>query len=594
MILISWFGVLRDFTSLDVAGLLAALLGGLPLFREAYLDLKAGSITSEVAMTVGMVAALSIGEFVSAAVIAFFMLIAEFLDEFTISKSRSAIRELIDTSPKKAVVRRNNAEEEVDIGEVKPDDVVIVKSGERVPVDGIVVAGQASVNQAPITGESMPVEKGVGDEVFTGTINELGLIQVKTTKVGVDTILSRIVELVEEAELSKAPIEKVADRFATYFVPIVLVVALLTFMITKNINSSIAVVVVACPCAIALATPLAVVASVGKAAKKGIIIKGGIYLEELGQVDTVVMDKTGTLTTGEPRVTGIKGFDAHDEREILTFAAIAEEHSEHPMARSILEAAEEYDIEIPEHQECQVIRGKGIIATCKDQTLIIGNRELLREKSIDIPTHVENYVAHEEKDGKTAMLVAHDDGVCGVISVSDNLREDAIRAIEELNGRDVKLVMLTGDNPRTALAIAKQVGIGEVFAEMLPEGKVDVVRKLVEAGRRVVMVGDGINDAPALAQASVGIAMGVAGTDAAVEAADVALMTDDLTKISEAIDIGDRAFRVIKQNITASIIFNITGVALASMGFLSPTMAAVAHALPDFILFLNSSRLIRG
>ena len=593
MILISWFGVLRSFISLDIAGLLAALFGVLPIFRRAYLDLKAKSITAEVAMTIGMIAALSIGEFLSAAVIAFFMLIAEFLDKITIRKGRSAIRGLIEISPKKAVVKQNDVEMEVDIGEVKQGDIVIVKSGERIPVDGIVVAGQASVNQAPITGESMPVEKEVSDEVFTGTINELGLIQIKTTKVGTDTTLARIIELVEEAERSKAPIQKVADHFATYFVPLVLVAAFITFMITRNVNSSIAVVVVACPCAVALATPLAIVASVGKAAKRGIIIKGGIYLEELGKVDTVVMDKTGTLTIGEPKVTSIKGFDAHDEREIITLAAIAERHSEHHLAKAILGTAKDYGIDVSEHQECQVIRGKGVIATCNGQTLVMGSRELLKDRGIDIPAHIEGYMLCEEEDGKTAMLVAHDDKVCGVVSVSDTLREDAVRALEELKDRGIRLIMLTGDNPRTAQAIAKKVGISEVFAEMLPKGKVDVVRKLVEGGRKVVMVGDGINDAPALAQASIGIAMGAAGTDAAIEAADVALMTDDLTKIPEAIKIGEQAFKVIKQNIAASIVFNIVGVTLASMGLLSPTMAAVTHALPDFILFLNSSRLIR-
>jgi heavy metal translocating P-type ATPase len=592
MILISWFKVLRSFIPLDIAGLIAALFGGLPLFRRAYLDLKARSITADVAMTVGMIAALSIGEFLSAAVIAFFMLIAEFLNEFTVRAGRSAIRGLIEISPKKAVVKRNDVEVKVDISEVKKGDIVIVKPGERIPVDGIIVAGQASVNQAPITGESMPVEKDVGDEVFTGTINELGLIQVKTTKIGTDTTLARIIELVEEAQSSKAPIQKVADRFATYFVPLVLAVASLTFVVTRNIMSSIAVVVVACPCAVALATPLAVVASVGKAAKRGIIIKGGIYLEELGRVDTVVMDKTGTLTIGEPRVTDIKGFDAHDEREILTLAAIAEEHSEHTLARAILETAKNYGIEIPEHQECQVIRGKGVIVICDDRTLILGNRDLLKDSNIDIPAQIESYMLHEEENGKTAMLVAHDDKVCGVISVSDTLREDAVRSIKELNDKGVRLIMLTGDNPRTAQAIAKQAGINEVFAEMLPEGKVDVVRRLVESGRKVVMVGDGINDAPALAQASIGIAMGAAGTDAAIEAADVALTTDDLTRIPEAIKIGDQAFKVIKQNIATSIVFNIVGVTLASMGLLSPTMAAAAHALPDLILFINSSRLI--
>ncbi len=592
MILVSWSEALRPFVSLDIVGLVVALFGGLPLFKRAYLDLKAKSITAEVAMTMGMIAALSIGEFLSAAVIAFFMLIAEFLDKFIISKGRSAIRGLIEISPKKAVVKRNAVEVEIGTSEVKQDDVVIVKSGERIPVDGIVVAGHASVNQATITGESMPMEKEVGDEVFTGTINELGLIEVRTTKIGKDTTLARIIELVEEAERSKAPIQKAADRFATYFVPLVLVVAFLTFMITRNINSSIAVAVVACPCAVALATPLAIVASVGRAARKGIIVKGGIYLEELGRVDTVVMDKTGTLTIGKPRVTDVKGFDAHNEREILTLAAIAEKHSGHPLAGAILETAKDHQIEIPEHEECHVIRGKGVVVTCNNQTLTIGNRELLRDRDVDIPADVEDYMLHEEEEGKTAMLVAHDNNVCGVISVSDTLREDAIRALKELKDRGVRLIMLTGDNPRTAQAIAKKAGINEVFAEMLPEGKVDVVRKLVESGKKVVMVGDGINDAPALAQASVGIAMGAAGTDAAIETADIALMTDDLTKIPEAIKIGDQTFKVIRQNIAASIVFNIVGVTLAYMGVLSPTMAAAAHALPDFILFLNSSRLI--
>jgi heavy metal translocating P-type ATPase len=593
-ILISWSRILLNLFPLDIAGLLAALFGGLPLFKRAYLDLKARSVTAEVAMTVGMIAALSIGEFLSAAVIAFFMMIAELLEEVTMGKGRSAIRELMGISPKKAIVKRNGAEVEVNISEVRLGDIVIVKSGERIPVDGAIVAGQASVNQAPITGESMPVEKGVDDEVFTGTINELGLIQVKATKVGTDTTLARIIELVEDAERSKAPIQRTADRFATYFVPVVLAIAFLAFIATRNVNSSIAVVVVACPCAIVLATPLAVVASVGKAAKKGVIVKGGIYLEELGQIDTVAFDKTGTLTTGEPVVTDVEGFDGHDKSEVIALAATAEKHSEHPLAKAILRKAQDYGVEISEHQDCQVMRGKGIVATCNGQTLIIGRRELLNERGIRIPPRVESYMVQEEENGKTAMLVAHDDKVCGVISVSDILRKDAVAALKQLKARGIRLVMLTGDNQRTAQAIAKQVGINEVFAEMLPEEKVDVVKELVKKGSKVAMVGDGINDAPALAQASVGIAMGAAGTDVAIEAADVALMTDDLARIPEAIAIGDKAFKVIKQNIATSIVFNVVGITLASMGILSPTLAAAAHALPDFILFLNSSRLIRG
>jgi len=593
-ILISWSGVLRPRFSFDVAAFSAVLLGGLPMLKEAFLNLKAKSITAEVAMSIGMIASLSIGEFLSAAFIAFFMLIAEFLDKFTAEKSRTAVRELIKLSPKRAVVKRDGVEMEVDISTVRHGDTVIVKSGEKIPVDGVVVVGQASVNQAPVTGESMPVEKSVGDEVFAGTINEIGVVQVRVNKVGEDTTLARIIRLVEEAEGAKAPIQRVADRYAAYFVPTVLGVAALTFMITRNLISSIAVVVVACPCAVALATPLAVVASVGKAAKRGIIVKGGVYLEELGRIDTVVMDKTGTLTLGEPRVTDIRGFGEHNEQEIITLAATAEKHSEHSLAKAIARKANDYGVKVPDHEECQVIRGKGVVASYNGQTVIIGSRELLKEKGIDVPRPVAEYMHQEEMAGKTAILIAHDGVVCGVICVSDVLRESTIRAIEELKGKGIKLVMLTGDNPRTAQAIAGQVGIHEIVAGMLPEEKVDEVKALVKQGRKVVMVGDGINDAPALAQASVGIAMGAAGTDVAMEAADVALMTDDLTKVPEAMSIGRRTFNVIKQNIASSIIFNVVGVTLASMGLLNPMMAAVAHALPDFILFLNSSRLIRG
>jgi len=593
-ILISWSGVLRPRFSFDVAAFSAVLLGGLPMLKEAFLNLKAKSITAEVAMSIGMIASLSIGEFLSAAFIAFFMLIAEFLDKFTAEKSRTAVRELIKLSPKRAVVKRDGVEMEVDISTVRHGDTVIVKSGEKIPVDGIVIAGQASVNQASITGESMPVEKSVGDEVFAGTINEIGVVQVRVNKVGEDTTLARIIRLVEEAEGAKAPIQRVADRYAAYFVPTVLGVAALTFMITRNLISSIAVVVVACPCAVALATPLAVVASVGKAAKRGIIVKGGVYLEELGRIDTVVMDKTGTLTLGEPRVTDIRCFGKHNEQEIITLAATVEKHSEHSLAKAIARKANDYGVKVPDHEECQVIRGKGVVASYNGQTVIIGSRELLKEKGIDVPQPVDEYMHQEEMAGKTAILITHDGVVCGVICVSDVLRESTIRAIEELKGKGIKLVMLTGDNPRTAQAIAGQVGIHEIVAGMLPEEKVDEVKALVKQGRKVVMVGDGINDAPALAQASVGIAMGAAGTDVAMEAADVALMTDDLTKVPEAMSIGRRTFNVIKQNIASSIIFNVVGVTLASMGLLNPMMAAVAHALPDFILFLNSSRLIRG
>jgi len=591
-ILVCWSGIAHPLFPFDIDAIVLVILSGIPISRSVIPTLKAKAVTADVAMATGMVASMVIGQFLSAAVIGFFMLLAEFIDEFTKDKARAAIQGLIKMSPKTALVKRKGQEVEVSVEQVAPGDIVVVKSGGRIPIDGVVVAGHGAVNQAPITGESITVEKAIGDEVFAGTINQLGTLEIRVTKVGKDTTLARIIQLVEEAEKAKAPIQKVADRFASKFLPLVFLIAALTFLFTKNITHSIAVIVVACPCAIALATPLAVVASVGNAAKKGIIIKGGIYLEELGKIDTVVIDKTGTLTIGKPKVVNTESFDKHNEREIIALAAIAEQHSEHPLADAILNKAKEYGIEVPEHTQCSVIAGKGVIATYHNQTIVLGSKELLREKKIVVPKEVEQYMRREEEEGKTMLLIAHDGRVCGAISVADVVKEEAKQAIKELRQKGIRVIMLTGDNPRTANMIANQVGIEEVFAEMLPEEKVEKVKDLIRQGREVAMVGDGINDAPALAEAHVGIAMGAAGTDVAIEVSDVVLMTDDLTKITETIRISKKAFNVIKQNLASSVIFNILGMALASTGILNPLMAAFAHFLPDFILFINSSRLI--
>jgi len=592
-ILVSWSGIPHQFVPLNLDAIVLAIITGIPILKSTFQALRAKSITAEVAMATGMAASIGIGQFLSAAVIGFFMLIAEYIDEFTTDKARAAIEGLIKISPRRALVRRNGREIEIDANEVALGDVVIVRTGERIPVDGAVIAGLGSVNQAPITGESIPVEKKTGDNVFAGTINQLGTLEVAVTKVGKDTTLSRIIQLVEEAEAAKAPIQKVADRFSSKFLPLVFIAAALTFLFTRNIKYAISVVVVACPCAIALATPLAVVASAGKAAKKGIVIKGGIYLEELGKVDTMVIDKTGTLTVGEPRVVHIKTFDQHSDKEIVTLAAMTEAHCEHPLAGAILSKAKEYGIDLPEHGACSVIPGRGVTATYKNQTITFGNKELLRERNIAIPSEIERYMEDEEKQGRTAMAVAHDSDVCGAISVADIVKGRAKQTIGELKESGVDVIMLTGDNPHIANAIARQVGITEVFAELLPEQKVEKVKELVKEGRKVAMIGDGVNDAPALAEAQIGIAMGAAGSDIAIEASDIALMTDDLTRIIDAIKISKRTFSVIRQNLVSSAIFNIVGMSLASAGVLNPLMAALAHSLPDFILFINSSRLIR-
>ncbi|MEM2917096.1 MAG: cation-translocating P-type ATPase [Candidatus Bathyarchaeia archaeon] len=591
-IIVSWLGFSPVFFSVDLAAVLAVVICGIPIFKSTLKSLLAKTVTAELAMALGMLASLLIGQFLSAAVIGFFMLFAEFIDEFTREKSRAAIDKLVKMSPKTAAVKRNGETETVDISEVKTGDIVIVKSGEMIPVDGTVMEGRAAVNQATITGESLPTEKTVGDSVFAGTVNHVGTIQVRVTRVGKDTTLGRIIQLVEEAETSKAPIQKVADKFASKFIPLVLVASFLTYLLTQKITNAISVVVVACPCAIVLATPLAVVASIGKAAKKGIIVKGGIYLEELAKIDTIVMDKTGTLTLGTPKITEVKCYDAHCEKDVIGLAATTELHSEHPFATAIIQKAKEYKAEICEHNNCEIIPGKGVIATLNNQTIILGNRELIYQRKIRIPEEIEDFMKEKEKEGKTALIIAHGSEICGVICVADVIRTEAKQMIKQLKKEGIKPIMVTGDNPRAAKFIAKQLEIDEVYAEMLPEQKLTKIRELQSQGHKVAMIGDGINDAPALAEATVGIAMGAAGTDIAIESADVALMTDDLEKIPEIIKIGQKTFKVIKQNLGASVVFNVVGVSLAATGVLNTLMAAFAHVLPDIILFLNSSRLI--
>ncbi|MBI3592147.1 MAG: cation-translocating P-type ATPase, partial [Nitrospirae bacterium] len=581
LIILSLAGIAETVTAIDIFSIIAIILGGYPLIKHAYIDLRGKAITADVFMALGIVAATAIGEFRSAAIIAFFMLIAEFLDSFTMERSRRAIKDLIDMAPKTARVKRGESEIEIPVEEVKKGDIVVVKPGEKIPVEGVIISGRGSINQAPITGESIPVEKKEGDIVYAATINQLGVLFIKVAHTGQDTTYARIIKLVEEAESSKAPVQRIADKFASYFTPAILVIATLTFLITWKITNAIAVIVVACPCTVAIATPLAVVASMGRAAKKGIIIKGGRYLEALAKVDTLVMDKTGTVTIGDPVVTETTGFAEHSDEEIISCAAALERYSEHPLAKAIIKKAAEMGVNVPEPEEYRVIPGMGIEAAVNGKKIILGSREMLRDKNIIPLEGVERYIIEKEEEGKTALLLSHDDIVCGVICVADIIREGSIDAIESLKrlGFD-EPIMLTGDNPRTANAIASSLGIKNVKARLLPEDKLNIIKELASKGKRVLMVGDGINDAPALAQAHVGIAMGAVGSDAAIEASDVALMRDEWRQIPEAVMIGRNTFSVIKQNLALGIIFNLVGITLASTGILSPAMAAVAHVMP--------------
>jgi Cd2+/Zn2+-exporting ATPase/Cu+-exporting ATPase len=584
-----------QYLGVDWVALLALLLAGWPLARTAVRSLWARSIDADVFMFLGVVAATAIGEFRAAAVIAFFMLIAEFLETYTAERARCAIRELVESAPQRARVRRSGNVLEIPVEEITHDDVVLVRAGEKIPVDGRVASGESAVNQAPITGEPLPVEKRAGDEVFAGTVNSSGLLEVAVSRVGRDTTLGRIIRLVEEAQAQKAPVQRIADKFAAWFTPVILAVSLLTYLLSHNFISALTVIVIACPCAVALATPLAVVAGIGRASRHGILIKGGRHLETLGRIKSVVLDKTGTLTLGRPKVVAVRGFGDHDEHEILSLAASVEKHSEHPLARAILEEARARKVPDPEPASFEVLKGLGVKAQVDGTRVTFGSRALLASQEISISDEVEAYLREAESKGQTGLLLSHDHHVCGAVIIADAIRPETRSALLALRKLGIKhLAMLTGDNARTAQAIAQEAGIEEVHAGMLPEDKAAKIQELKQRHGTLAMVGDGVNDAPALAAASVGIAMAAAGSDAAIEAADVALMTDDLTKLSEAVLLGRRTFRTIKQNLAVGILFNVIGVTLAATGFLTPMAAAMAHILPDVLVFANSARLFKA
>ena len=571
---------------------LAVLTGGYPIFRNVLRALRNRTVTSHALMTLGIVGALAIRQYAAAAVIVFFMRLADFIEGYTTDRSRQAIKELLKLAPETAHVERDGREVELPADQVRRGEVVLVKPGERLPVDGIVVEGRASVNQAPITGESMPVEKQPGDQVFAATICERGALRVRTERVGRDTTFGQIVRLVEEAEAAKAPVQRFADRFTAYYIPVVLAAAIMTYLVSGNATAAVATILVACSCAIAMATPVTVLAAVGQSARRGIVIKGGRYLEALAKVDTLVMDKTGTLTIGRPEVTDVIALDA-DEDEVLRLAATLERRSEHPLAEGILRSAETRRIILREPSDFTVYPGEGVAGTVGDVPVLCGTERLLARMGVTVSDEVQKRVLQLASDGKSVVLVARDGRAAGVIALADTLRPEvpgALTALRELGIRH--LLLLTGDRRQVAQAIASRLDL-EFEAEVLPEQKIDLIRRLQQEGRVVAMVGDGINDAPALAQADVGIAMGVAGTDAAIEAAHVALMGDDWKAVPEAVRIGRRAFRTIKQNLWFTAGYNIVGMALAATGWLPPIAAAAAQSLPDVAVMLNSARLLR-
>jgi len=536
----------------------------------------------------------AVGYLTASAIVAFIILAGMTLEDYIIHRTRGALEKLINLSPTTARIRRDGAEAEVPIDEVKLGEVVLVKPGDKIPVDGTVISGHSTVNQATITGESIPVEKTVGDRTFAGTFNEQGALEVKVEKIAEDSTLSHLIQLVEEAQEKKAPIQNVADRFTTYFLPIMAVLASSVFAASYftlgfnvALSRTVTVLLVACPCALAIAVPVAVAATIGNASMNGIIIKGGTHIEKLKDVKLVAFDKTGTLTVGEPKVVEVKTFGNYSDADTIKYAAIAEKFSEHPLSKAILAKATEMNLKIPDPTDFKTIPGHGVDASYGDEHILIG-RKMMESELSEEATQLMNRV---EGEGKTAIPVALDKHVIGIVVVADTVRKDSLEAIQRLKRLGVKTAMLTGDSVLTAKSIAEQIGIDEYHAELLPEEKVAIIVELKKLNV-VAMVGDGVNDAPALANSDVSFAMGAAGSDVAMETADVVLLGDDLTKVEYAISLSRKAFGRMKGNIAYAFVWNIVALSLAAFGILNPVLAVILAEAGCISVVINSALLL--
>jgi heavy metal translocating P-type ATPase len=581
-----WFRVWEPFPRVSVIGIAAALIGGYPIFKEAFENIVERKMTMELSMTIALVSALAIGEFFTALVIIAFVLAAEVLEGLTVGRGRRAIQDLLDFLPKVVSVRREGGVIEIPADQVRTGDTVIVKPGAHIPVDGVVLSGRSFVEQAAITGEAMPIERVPGNAVFAGTINQSGALEVEAQKLGRDTTFGRIIEAVERAEKSRAPIQKTADRLAGYLVYFALGAAVLTFLVTHNIRSTISVVIVAGACGIAAGTPLAILGAIGRAAHQGAIIKGGLYLEALAAVDTVLLDKTGTLTFGAPQIQEVLSSNGSAEHQIIGTASIAERKSEHPLAKAIVARAAELGVPVAEPDEFSYTPGRGVTVVYQGEEIVVGNRAFLMESGVSVlPAN------GQSASGVSEVHVARAGQVLGSIRIADVLRPEAKAAVAEMRQMGLKTVLLSGDTQGVAASVGRDLGVDEAVGELLPDQKAKWVSKLRGKNRNVAMVGDGINDAPALVEANVGIAMG-SGTDVARESADVILIGSDLAKLVETLKVARRCRGIIMQNFVGTLVVDSIGVGMAAFGFLNPLLAAFIHVTSELAFILNSTRLL--
>jgi P-type Cu+ transporter len=603
-----WFGLIDAVTEHIPfsVGLIIVLIFGYPVFLNVARAVWRRQIIAHTLMTVGVLAALAIGEWATAAVVVFFMRAGDYAERYTTERARRAVKDLASLAPQTARVEVDGQETLLPVEEVRRGEIVIVRPGEKIPVDGEVTAGQAMVNQAAITGEPMPVDASPGVRVFAASHIFSGSIRVKVNQSGPDTTFGRVIKMVEEAEGHRGEVQRLADRFSTWYLPIVAGIAALTFIFRGDPLATAAVLVVACSCAFALATPIAMLASIGAGAKQGILIKGGKYLEALAKADILLIDKTGTLTLGLPHITEVIAFgkngecsNSDAEQEVLLSAASAEKYSEHPLAEAVRKAALENNLNLSEPEEFESLPGIGIKARINGSSIMVGSRRMLGDNDLQ---HLEGMqkALELEKAGRTLLFVTCDDKLVGLIAAEDTLRPEvpsAFGAIKKLGLKKIEL--LTGDNERAAGSIIERMeathnGVKISYqANLLPEDKIRVVKEYQAKGHTVVMVGDGINDAPALAQADIGIAMGAAGTDVANEAAHISLMNDDWSLVPAIFNISRRTMHIVKLNIGFTAVYNLAGLSLAAFGYLPPIFAAAAQSLPDLGILANSSRLLR-
>lgn len=557
------------------------LISGSPLVYSAVKKLirnkGISKISSALLISVAMIAAVLIDDLFAAAEVAFIMAIGEILEELTTGRAKKGLKKLINLAPTQGRIIRDGKEIIIPAEEIKQGDVIRILPGEAIPVDGIIISGETSVDQSVMTGESIPVDKSVNDEVFSGTINCFGSIDIKATKVGKNSSLQKLIQMVKDAEDKKAPMQRITDKWASVLVPVALVIAIITYILTKDVTRAVTVLVVFCPCALVLATPTAIMAAIGQATKHGIIIKSGEALEKMGKVNTVAFDKTGTLTYGKLEVSDVISLTELAEKELVKIAASCESKSEHPLGKSILEYAKIQNIELYQPEEFKMQSGKGVSAIINNEKIICGNEKYFEEANVKIDENVKTKLSELRLQGKVSVLIAKNQECVGIIALSDVIREEANSIVKKLSAMNTDVVLLTGDNKKTADYFAQKAGIKNVHSELLPEEKVSNIIKLQNEGKTVCMIGDGINDAPALKTANVGIAMGIMGSDIAVEASDIALMKDDISKLPYLKRLANATVKTIKFSISLSMFINFLAIALSVLGMLNPTSGALVH-----------------